>query len=152
MNQGLATTIAAIIAALVSIVTLVVSSVVASRSEVRAAHREVLAPYLEKLSENLYTIVAAVVVMRKRSLANQDVGEWQTRAKEAGKLVDDTRRKVRYFLPGLEEALRELILASDHIATIAPIPGDHADKLVRGYQWLCGRVDSSIRASYRRRP
>jgi hypothetical protein len=150
VDQGLATAVAAVIAAFVSIVTLIVSAVAAGRSEIRAAHREVLAPYLETLSESLYTIVAAVVVMRKRSLGNQEVGEWQTRAKEAGKRVDDTRRKVRYFLPGLEEALRQLVLASDHVATITPIPGDHADKLVRGYQRLSGRVDVAIRASYRK--
>jgi len=108
VTEGNATAIAAAIAAVVSIITLIVSSATASRSQVRAAHRQVLAPYLETLSENLYTIVAAVVVMRKRSLDNQDVQEWHSRAKEAGKHVDEARRKVRYFLPGLEEGFRQL--------------------------------------------
>jgi hypothetical protein len=150
VTEGNATAVAAVIAAVVSIITLVVSSLAASRSEIRAAHRQVLAPYLETLSENLYTIIAGVVVMRKRSLADQDVREWQTRAKGAGKQVDATRRKVRYFLPGLEEGLRQLVVASDHVATIASIPGDYADKLITAYQRLSRQIDAAVRRSYRR--
>jgi hypothetical protein len=149
LDPGIATVRAATLAAFVSFVTLLVTIVVSWRAEGRSAHRAILAPYLEKLSEDIYTVIACVVIMCERSELGQDTKEWQDRAKTSGKRIDETRRKVRYYLPGLDSGFRQLSLASDHIATLIPIPGDASDVLLRAYQVLAKRINETIKVSYR---
>ncbi|WP_047688809.1 hypothetical protein [Kocuria sp. ZOR0020] len=149
MDQGLATTIAAGIAALVSVVTLVVTAVMDRQASAKAAHREIVAPYLVELSEDIYTILASIDVMEKRSTLGQSVVEWQEKAKTAGQRVDGTRRRIRYFLPGVDDALRELRTAADHMATVVNIEGTYSGKLLAKYSGLAASVNAAIRVSYR---
>lgn len=149
MDQPLATTIAAGIAALVSIITLIVTAVVDRQASAKAAHREIVATYLVELSEDIYTILASIDVMEKRSVRGQSVVDWHLRAKEAGQRVDSTRRKIRYFLPGVDEALRELRTAGDHMATVVNIEGNYSGKLLAKYAGLATSLNAAIRVSYR---
>ncbi|CAN5521392.1 hypothetical protein BH09ACT4_BH09ACT4_12510 [soil metagenome] len=116
----------------------------------RAAHRQIIAPHLEPISEDVHEIVAGIVVMRKRTVQDSDATEWQKRSKDAGLRLDATRRKVQYTFPDLNGAFRELSRASDHVATYKNLPGTNVDRLVKAYQQLANRVNKSVASSYRR--
>ncbi|MFT8787387.1 MAG: hypothetical protein ABF806_02370 [Bifidobacterium psychraerophilum] len=148
LDPGIAIVLAAILAALVSLVALIVTVVVSWRAEddLRTA---ILALYLEKHSEDVYMVIACVLIMCECSENGQDTKKWQDRVKTAGIRIDETRRKVCYCLPGFDSGFRQLSLASDHIATLIPIPGDASDMLLRAYQVLTKRINESITVSYR---
>lgn len=149
MDAGSATTIAAGIAAVASIVTLVLTLRAGARSEMRAAHREAIRDHLEDLSENIHTVVAGVVVMRKRAAAGSDVGNWQEKAKSAGTAIGSVRRRTSYLLPHLGSSLRHLELASDHVATYGALPGTNVNELVSEYQALSDLLNSELARTYR---
>jgi hypothetical protein len=145
-----ATMIAALIAAAASFVSLLINLRAGKNGEMRAAHRATIAPYLEGLSEDIHEVVAGVVLVRKRRTNNQtDVTQWLAVSKAAGERLKVTRQKTTYILPGMGEALRELSLASDHVATYKDVSGTNADELVAAYQALADRLNKAIEASYR---
>lgn len=149
MDAGVATTVAAVIAAVASIVSLVVNLSASKRAEMRAAHREAIAPYLKDLSEDMHTIVAGIVVMRKRVALGADIKQWRDKSKEAGSRVDVIRRRTTFLFSGLDHPLRQLALASDHVATYKEVPDSNVDDLVQAYQELSDRVSRALSRNYR---
>jgi len=186
MDPGIATAIAAVVAAIASLLTLVFTLRANRRAEMRAAHREVIAPYLKTLSEDIHSVIAGIVVLRKRMVKIQlteaaherertaDVGldeavikrrelaredqlkrarqqavKWQDQAKAAGGRVDAVRREIRIVLPGYEQPLRQLALASDHVATYKALPDTNVDELIKAYQQLDKRISSALMRTYR---
>jgi hypothetical protein len=97
----------------------------------------------------VHTVIAGVVIMRKRAALESDVTNWQSKAKQAGSRIDDVRRKSRYVLPGLDAAFRQLALASDHVATYKTLADTNADALVSAYQVLAERVNRALQRTYR---
>ncbi len=149
LDAGVSTALAAIIAAVASLLSLIFTIRASKRSELRVAHRESVKPYLEQLSDDVHTVIAGVVIMRKRAALDSDVTDWQLKAKQAGSRIEDVRRKSRYVLPGLDAAFRQLALASDHVATYKKLAGTNADALVSAYQILADRVNRALRRTYR---
>jgi len=149
LDVGVSTALAAIVAAVASLLSLLFTVLASKRSELRVAHREIVRPYLEQLSDDVHTVIAGVVIMRKRAASESDVTAWQAKAKQAGRRIDDVRRKSRYVLPGLDAAFRQLALASDHVATYGTLAGTNADLLVSAYQVLADRVERALRRTYR---
>lgn len=186
MDPGLATAAAAVVAAIASLSTLLFTLLANRRAEMRAAHREVIAPHLEALSREIYNVIAGIVVLRKRMAniqsmeeahardragdvsrdraavreiesarknqvirARQQAVKWQDQAKKAGVRIDAVRRKIRIVLPGYEQPLRQLALASDHVATYRALPNTNVDELVEAYQELDKRISSALVRTYR---
>jgi len=149
MDAGIATALAAVIAAVASIISLAINLSANKRAEMRAAHRQAISPYLPELSDDLHTIIAGVVVMRKRVARGADVKQWQEQSKAAGQRVDAVRRKTTFLLQGLDHPLRQLALASDHVATYKDIPNSNADELVAAYQKLGDRIGAVLASNYR---
>lgn len=116
----------------------------------RAAHRQAVSPYLTELSDDLHTVIAGVVVMRKRVARGADIKQWQAQSKEAGRRLDVVRRKTTFLMAGLDHPLRQLALASDHVATYKDIPDSNADELVKAYQTLGDRVSRALTRTYRK--
>lgn len=112
IDQGLAATLAAGIAAVASVATLLLNLRASSRSAMRAAHRDAIRDHLENLSENIHTVVAGVVVIRKRTEQGSEVPTWQEKGKTAGSEIGGIRRRTTYLLPRLGPAMRQLELAS----------------------------------------
>lgn len=148
MSQGVAATLAAGIAAVASMITLLLNLRASSLSAMRAAHRDAIREHLEKLSENIHTVVASVVVMRKRTEQGSDVRAWQEKGKNAGLAIGEIRRRTIYLLPRLGSALRHLELASDHVATYGSLPGTNVDQLIAEYQQLSDRLNSELARTY----
>lgn len=149
MDTGVATTVAAVIAAVASILSLVINLSASKRAEMRAAHREAISPYLKDLSEDMHTIVASIVVMRKRVALGVDIKQWRDRSKEAGSRVEVIRRQTTFLFSGLDHPLRQLALASDHVATYKDIPDSNVDELVNAYRALSDRVSRALSKNYR---
>ena len=186
MDPGIATAVAAAVAAISSFLTLGFSLRSNYRAEMRAAHRQVIAPYLKTLSEEIYNVIAGIVVLRKRMVkiesieaahdqeraadvsldgavnrerelareeqiqsARQRAVKWQDQAKVAGLRIDEVRREIRIVLPGYEQPLRQLALASDHVATYKSLVGTNVDELIGAYQKLDKRVSSALVRTYR---
>lgn len=146
MDAGVAAAVAAGIAAVASIISLVVNLSASKRAEMRAAHRQAISPYLTVLSEDLHTIIASIVVMRKRVALGAEVKQWRDQSKEAGLRVDVVRRKTTFLLSGLDHPLRQLALASDHVATYKAIPDSNLDELVLAYRTLGDRIGRALGA------
>jgi hypothetical protein len=150
MDAGVATALAAIIAAVASIISLAVNLSASKRAEMRAAHRQAISSYLAGLSDDLHTIIAGVVVMRKRVARGADVTRWREQSKRAGQRVDRVRRKTTFLLAGLDHPLRQLALASDHVATYKDIPNSNADELIAAYRKLGDRISRALASNYRK--
>lgn len=148
MDQGLAAALAAGIAAIASVLTLVFNLRASSRSAMRAAHRDAIRVHLESLSENIHTVVASVVVMSKRAELGSDVRNWQEKGKAAGAEIGSIRRRTAYLLPRLGPAMRQLELASDHVATYGSLPETNVSQLIAEYQQLSDRLNDKLARTY----
>lgn len=149
MDSGIATALAACIAAIASIVTLTVTLRATRRAEMRAAYREALQPILSELSGHMHSIVAGIVVMRKRVQRDADVSQWQAQAKQGGVALDEIRRQSGYILPEFDQPFRQLALASDHVATYKNIPDSNIEQLLAAYKALADGVNGALARSYR---
>jgi hypothetical protein len=149
-DQGFAALVAAGVAAVTSLMTLVLTARVASRSEMRAAHREIIRPFLEELGPVLHQIIASITIMRKRTVRGSDTRDWQARGKKASEELENIRRRTLYVFPGLSDGFRELTRATDHISTYKALPDTNVDELVDAYQILVNQLHATIASSYRK--
>jgi hypothetical protein len=144
-----ATFAAALIAAGVSIATFVAGMWSAAAAAKRAAHREMLVPHVADLGAAIHECVAISAVLTKRIANGQSVGGWMTRGKSAKGNLDAVRRKVKYPLPELDEALRTLARVPDWARHAAADNPDRATRLLDAAERLRREVDRLIGDSYR---
>lgn len=150
-DAPIATAVAALVAALASIVSLFFTIRAARFSEMRIAHRKAIEPYLVSLSTDIHEVIAGIVVARKRIEAGQeDAAKWIRKSQDAGDRLKITRKKTLYFLPKLQDSLRELSLAGDHIATYKNLSNTNVDQVVSAYRTLSDRTNKAVELSYRR--
>ena len=151
MDQGLATAIAAGIAAVASLVSLALTLGGAKNSEMRVAYRRALTPYLAPVAESLNETVACAVVMRKRLAAGKkDSAYWRKTGTEAARRLEAQRQELRYLEPRLIDPLRALVLFGDRVATHKTIPDTNVDELVAETRKLAALVNAAIARSYHR--
>jgi hypothetical protein len=81
------------------------------RTEARAAHRQVLQPYLTDLASCIAQAMASATVLHRvqlRSEGSEQARNWRAKADEAVAKLKTVRPQVRYPLYGLDEGLRTL--------------------------------------------
>ena len=139
---------AALIAAAGSIVGVILQVFASRSSEMRAAQRATLRPYLARLSTNLHQVVAISNIYIKR-YPNHDVENWRERGKEAQEKIKELRWEVRYFLWGLDEGLRTMSHFFDWVTHLQDYPDEAAQLLKRGDE-LRIALDNAIRNAYLR--
>lgn len=150
LDQGVATTGAAILAAIASLVSLVLTIRAGRQSEMRVAHRARIDIYLTELSEDIHTVIAGITIIRKRVAIGSDTSQWQATAKSAGNRIDIIRRRTRYVFEGFDESLRQMALASDHIATYKDLPNTNVEDLLKAYKVVSDQLNKALARQYRR--
>jgi len=99
---------AALIAFVASVVNIIVSVFSVRSVEKRRAHRELMTPYMCDLSESMHQMLAASDVHVKASQNGTLNTKWTRLASDSKKTIDESRRRLRYPLWGLDEGLRTL--------------------------------------------
>jgi ElaB/YqjD/DUF883 family membrane-anchored ribosome-binding protein len=142
MDQGLATLIAAIVAALASLLTLLT----AKPTEIRAANRKTLEAIIYDLSTSVHQLIATSnILLKNKSEESRD--NWKEKAETAKKTLKEIRPKIRYALWGIDESLQTLTRLPDFtLYTLADI--DVAKKVVRRGSRLGDAIDKCIRDCY----
>lgn len=142
VDKGLATLIAAIIAAFLSFVNLAYRS----RSKSKAAYRELLNDVVNELSQAIHETVAISNVIVKTS-TNEALENWRKKGSNAKSNLKELTYKTRYSLYGLEKGMRTLSRLPDWAEHKRHKPEEYEPLLKKAGQlkyWL----DYSIRKSY----
>lgn len=142
MDVGVATLIAAIIAAISSLFTLFSDR----KSEIRQANRNTLELYVTELSESIYQIVATSnILLKNKSQESRD--NWTERAEVSKQNLKDLRPKVRYILWGVDDSIQTLTRLPDF--TLYTLSDSNVSKKVvtRGTR-LGNNIDKCIRNCY----
>ena len=146
LNRETVTLIAACIAALTSIISIFVSLYSNRAAEFRVAHRKTLEPVIYDLSEATYAIIAICVKMSK-SKSKERTNEYLELANQSRDNLEKSRRKIRYVLYGLDEAL-QLISGSPVYFTHLQNESEDLSAYIYSVTKLRSRVDEIIRCSY----
>ena len=146
MFQGVATLIAASIAAGVSLLNLIWTIWSQRSAEVRAARRQVIVVDLKLLGKALHETLALSNIQLK-CIAEPIHKEKYKRAAEAARSLKDLRHEVRYSLWGLDEGLRVLTRLPDWIGHAKGSP-ETAEELFRRASRLGDALDEAIRKAY----
>ena len=144
------TLVAALIAAVGSVTGVLLQVVLqtfASRSsEMRAAQRITLQPYLARLASALHQVIAISDIYMKR-YPRQDVDGWREKGKQVQEKLKKLRWEVRYFLWGLDEGLRTMSHFFDWVTHLQDYP-DKAEYLLKQGDELRRALDDAIRNAY----
>ena len=142
VDRGLATLIAAIIAAVAAILGLKAQRT----SEFRAAHRNILNPYIHELGKSIHEAVAASKILLNAK-SSESLANWRERAGIARDSLKELRPKLRYPLWGLDKALRDLSRLPDWIEHARDFD-KHSKKLLKRGESLANTVDRCVRRAY----
>jgi hypothetical protein len=146
LSRETVTLFAACIAALTSIVSIFVTLISNKSSEFRVSHRKTLEPVIYDLSEVTYSVIAVCVQMTRKS-SDEKISEYLELAAIQKDKLELLRRKVRYVLYGLDEALK-LISSSPRYITHLRSNSKDLSTYIELITSLRERVDEIIRNSY----
>ena len=107
MNQGDATLLAAVIAAVLSLVTLLISAYLAKVSDFRITRRSALTSDFTKLGAKLYEIIALSVKM-SQCKTDDSFASARSSADAVAREIDTLRLNTRYPLWGLDSGFRTI--------------------------------------------
>jgi len=148
MDNGLATLVAAIVAAFSGVFSLILTSVFNWSNVQRNAHRDLLSPYMPVLSKELHQIIACSDMISK-SKTTESVRSWHDRALESQTVLKNMRTELRYPLWGIDVGLHTITRLPNWVENARKCPNvaknllTHGDKL--GYL-----IDLAILDCYRR--
>ena len=146
MTDPTATLISAVIAAGAGIVVIILQVIGDWGSESRGAHRLIIQPYLEKLGEAIFSIVATCDIMLKTK-TDESHASWKAKAHGAQVSLKDIRAKIRYPLWGLDEGIRALTRLPNWTALFRRRPVE-AKALLKRADQLRWAIDLAVRHSY----
>jgi hypothetical protein len=142
MDQGLATLIAALIAALASLM----SWLSMKPAEIRTANRKTLEMVIYELSTSVHQLIATSNILLKNR-TEESRGNWKEKAEVAKEMLKQIRPKIRYSLWGIDESLQTLTRLPDYtLYTLADTKV--AQKVVRRGSRLGDAIDRCIRDCY----
>jgi hypothetical protein len=118
LDKETVTLIAACIAASTSILSVMIGLLANRASEFRAAHRKTIEPVIYELSESIYGFIAICVKMVKVKSPDR-LQEYLDLAKVERDKLERLRRKIRYVLFGLDEAIQLIAGSAVHLTHIA---------------------------------
>jgi hypothetical protein len=160
MTGQTATLLAASIAACAAVLSLAVTTVATGRRERKAAEREIqrerrevhrnaLEPHLSDLAGGIHEVVATSFIQQKALTASKTgtARNWQERGLTARATLERLRRRVRYFLPGLDPGLKALTPLPNWVAHRSG--GVEAEELLSRADALARHLHQAIEDSWR---
>lgn len=142
INEGTATLIAAIIAAVFSLLTLLSTR----PTEIRAANRKTLETYIPELADSIHQLIATSKILLKNK-TQQSRESWRQKAEDAKGKLKDIRPKIRYSLWGLENYILSLTRLPDF--TLYTLGNNEvAKKVVKRGARFGDYLDNCIRKCY----
>jgi len=141
-DEGLATFLAAIIAAIMSLITYLSTK----PTEIRAANRKTLEPYIYDIADSIHQLIATSNILLKNK-TQESRENWKEKAESAKSKLKDIRPKIRYSLWGLEDYILSLTRLPDYtLYTLEDI--EIAKKVVSRGTRLGDKVDKCIKNCY----
>jgi hypothetical protein len=142
INLGIATLIAAVIAAVSSIFILLLNK----KGEIRKANRKTLESYIYDLSESMHQLIATSNIILKTKTEESRVN-WTEKAEEAKLKLKELRPKIRYVLWGIDDSIQTLTRLPDY--TLYTIADEKtSSKLVDAGTKFGNAIDLCIRNCY----
>ncbi|MDE5492244.1 hypothetical protein [Elizabethkingia meningoseptica] len=142
IEEGTATLLAAIIAAIFSFFTLLSIK----PKEIRAANRKTLEPYIYDLSDSIHQLIAISNIIIKTK-TEEGLRNWREKAEIAKEKLKDIRPKIRYSLWGLEDYILSLTKLPDFtLYTFSDI--EVAKEVVKKGTQFGDSLDNCIRKCY----
>lgn len=141
-DRGLATFLAAVIAAIVSLITLFTTL----PKEMRAANRKTLEPHIDDISDSVHQIIAiSNILLKTKSPESKE--NWSKKAEIHKVKLKEIRPKVRYSLWKIDKYIQSLTRLSDY--TLYTLDDSKTVKKLLYWGNLFGnKVDQCIRYSY----
>jgi len=142
IDRGLATLLAAIIAAVLSGLALLQKKSI----EVREANRKYLETFLEDLSDSIHQLIALSTIMLKNK-TEESLANTKNKAEEPKEKLKKLRTKIRYPLWGIDEAIQKLTRVTDFTLYTLSNPSV-AEENVKRAKSLALSIDKCIRNCY----
>lgn len=148
MDNGLATLVAALVAAFSGVLSLIITSVFNWSSVQRNAHRDLLSPYMSVLSKELHQIIACSDMISK-SKTTESLRNWHDRALESQRVLKSIRVELRYPLWGIDIGIHTLVRLPNWVENTKRHPRV-TDKLLAHGDKLGNLIDLTILDCYKR--
>ena len=148
MTREEVTLVAAVVAAISGLISVAMSVWGQKNAEFRAAHRALMADYLEELGKAIHESVATTHVLVHKSNSGGNVDAWRKRAEKAKEELGGLRRRVRYSLWGIDDGLRDLTRLSSWVSHNKDYP-ENTKQMLSAAEGLRKSLDDAIRLSYR---
>lgn len=146
--DGKVTLIAAIIAALTSIISIVINLYAGRSAEMRVAYRNSLNPYLDEISNEIYSTIACTKILTLTK-TKESFQNWQKRTKRSKTKLTEIRMKLRYQLWGITDSMRTLALLPDWIEHALPlINQQYTKELLHEGHALGVAIDEAVLNAY----
>lgn len=146
IDKGLATLIAAGIAAIISLLTFILTLFFNRKSEIRTARRKSLEVFIFEIADSIHQLIAIsnILLKNKTDISRTN---WSEKAEKAKESLKTLRPKIRYALWGLEKPIKVLTRLPDY--TQYTLESDNVSKKVvsRGSR-LGDTLDNCIRKCY----
>lgn len=147
MSIESATLVAAALAAVASVLSILFKVLGQKNADMRAAHRDLMATYVEDLGRAIHESVATANVFISKIENGGNADAWRKKADTAKSDLATIRRRVRYSLWGIDEGLRDLTRLANWVAHCQDYPAN-ANKLLNAADQLREALDDAIRHSY----
>ena len=113
IDRGLATLIAAALAAVISILTFILTLFFNRKGEIRAARRKTLEEFIYDLSDSVHQLIAISNILLKNK-TTESRSNWSEKAEQAKNKLKELRPKIRCALWGLDKPIKVLTRLPDY--------------------------------------
>ena len=142
IDKGVATLIAALLAAVLSGLTLLQKKSV----EMREANRKYLETFVEELSDSIHQLMALSTIMLKNK-TEESLSNTKVKSEKPKEKLKQLRTKIRYPLWGIDDAIQKLTRVTDF--TLYTLKEPAVAKLnVKRAKSLANSIDKCIRNCY----
>ncbi|KAB1065079.1 hypothetical protein [Salibacter halophilus] len=146
IDKGIATLIAAGIAAVISIFTLMLTLFFNRKSEIRSARRKSLEEFIYDVADSVHQLIAISNILLKNKTP-ESRSNWTDKANKAKMKLKALRPKIRYALWGLDKPIKVLTRLPDY--TQYTLESDEVSKkTVKRGSNLGDALDNCIRKCY----
>ena len=124
----------------------------ASKSEeTRKVVREAMAPFVPILGEGMHEVLASASILAKKIKNGSEpehLQKWIERGAAARLRIEESRRKARYVLWGITDALKVVALAPDYARHAQNNPSFPVDDMLDRMNSLRSKLDDVIRGCF----
>lgn len=146
IDKGLATLIAASIAAIISVLTFLLTLYFNRKSEIRAARRKSLEEFIFDVADSIHQLIAISNIFLKNK-TDESRANWSQKADKAKNTLKTLRPKIRYALWGLDKPIKVLTRLPDY--TQYTLESEEiSKKVVKRGSKLGDNLDNCIRKCY----